>query len=224
MMSSRDSILRRVDEALADVPAGTVGLPFPRTYLRSAPADLDMLVGYMREYNTSVHRIEPDELPGKLAEITARLEAATVAVPADLPEQWLSRISSDTRLLPDSPGASFRELAEADCAITGCTTAVAMTGGLAVNAGLREGRRVLSLIPDHHICVLFASQVVGTLAEALTRLTPDRPVVWIAGPSATADIELTRVEGAHGPRTLELVLVEDGQRDSQATDLVPGAV
>ncbi|MBH1937943.1 LUD domain-containing protein [Streptomyces sp. AV19] len=211
-MSARNRILERVDAALADVPPGSAGAPVAREYLRTGPADLDMLVAYMREYNTNVHRVAPAELPAALAAITQRYEARTVAVPVDLPAAWLDGLGPAVRLISDGPGLSYQRLAEVDCSITACVTAVATTGGLAVNSGPRQGRRALSLVPDRHICVLFASQVVGTPAEALPLLTPDRPVVWIAGPSATADIELTRVEGAHGPRTLDLVLVEDAPR------------
>jgi len=92
--------------------------------------------------------------------------------------------------------------------ITGCAVAIAETGTIVLDAGEGQGRRALSLLPDYHLCVVGSDRIVGTIAEALERLEPRRPLTWISGPSATSDIELQRVEGVHGPRTLEVVIVE----------------
>jgi L-lactate dehydrogenase complex protein LldG len=94
--------------------------------------------------------------------------------------------------------------------LTGAAVAIALTGTVILDSGARQGRRALSLLPDFHLCVVGADQIVGTVAEALERLVPEptRPQTWISGPSATSDIELNRVEGVHGPRTLHILVAE----------------
>ncbi|MFC5722394.1 lactate utilization protein C [Streptomyces gamaensis] len=208
-MTARANILRKVDDALADVPAESWKEEIPRAYLRSAPPDIEEFLTHNRAYGTRVHRVTPDQLAATVAQVVAGHHARTLAAPGDAPKQWLAAIPMTTTVLPDTPGAPIEPLAAVDVSITGCAVAVAKTGGFAVNGGPTQGRRLLSLLPDRHIVVIMASQIVGTLAEALQHLTPDRPAAWIAGPSITADIELTRVDGAHGPRTLDMILVED---------------
>jgi L-lactate dehydrogenase complex protein LldG len=109
----------------------------------------------------------------------------------------------------DGAELSYADLDALDGVVTGCAIAIAETGTIVLDAGPDQGRRAISLLPDLHLCVVMAGQVVGTVPEALARLDPTRPQTWISGPSATSDIELQRVEGVHGPRTLDVVLVEE---------------
>jgi L-lactate dehydrogenase complex protein LldG len=129
-----------------------------------------------------------------------------VLVPSGLDPDWLG--ATDAEQVPDRVGSGPRELDRVGSVVTACAVAIAETGTIVLDAGPDQGRRRISLVPDHHICVVrVPGQVVSSVPQALERLDPTRPLTWISGPSATSDIELNRVEGVHGPRTLEVVLV-----------------
>jgi L-lactate dehydrogenase complex protein LldG len=116
--------------------------------------------------------------------------------------------AADPTQVHDRAVSTPRELDEVESVVTGCALAVAETGTIVLDGGADQGRRRITLIPDHHICVVrVPDQVVASVPQAMERLDPTRPLTWISGPSATSDIELDRVEGVHGPRTLEVVLV-----------------
>jgi L-lactate dehydrogenase complex protein LldG len=193
-MSSRDLILGRVRAALAgSAPPGDV----PRAYRREFPAaDLDLLVDRLTDYRAVVHR------GGPVAQTVAALVTGRLVVPPGIDPDWLP---STVAVLRDD-GLSADTLAGADGVLTAAAVAVAETGTIVLDAAPDQGRRILSLLPDLHICVVRAEQVVASVPEALARLDPRRPLTWISGPSATSDIELNRVEGVHGPRNLHVVL------------------
>ncbi|MEU6971136.1 LUD domain-containing protein [Kitasatospora aureofaciens] len=211
-MTSRDLVLGRIRAALGD--AGEVAeQPLPRRYLSAhAPADdpaalLDLLHRNLTDYRALVHRCTEAELPSRIAELLAARGSRTVTVPAGLPDGWLTA-AVGVELLPDDGSLTAARLDAVDSVVTGCALAVAETGTIVLDAGPGQGRRLLSLVPDHHLCVVRApEQVVASVPLALPRLDPARPQTWISGPSATSDIELDRVEGVHGPRTLEVLLV-----------------
>lgn len=207
--SDREEVLARIRRALADAPPPPITVP--RSYRRDdgrAPGDaalLDLLVDRLEDYKARVHRCTEAELPATLARVLAAAGSRTLVVPVGLPETWTAGLPVELR--PDRPPLTVEELDSTDTVLTGCAVAVADTGTIVLDAGPDQGRRALTLVPDHHVCVVRAEQVVGLVPEALPRLDPTRPLTWISGPSATSDIELDRVEGVHGPRTLEVVLV-----------------
>ncbi|MCW6006523.1 lactate utilization protein C [Micromonospora sp. CPCC 205371] len=203
-MSAREEILRRVRAAR---PAEQVVVP--REYeVARAPDDLvEMLVDRLVDYKATVRRCSVEGLGGVLAEVLAGTER--IVAPSGVPEGWLSAYQGE--VLRDEP----RPLAVADldapgvAVVTGCAVAVAETGTLILDAGPDQGRRALTLVPDHHICVVHSGQIVGGVPQALRRLAdPTRPLTLVSGPSATSDIELNRVEGVHGPRRLDVVIVD----------------
>ena len=203
--TAREVVLERIRAALGDGPRM---VEVPRDYERSLPSDtdiLDLFVERVSDYRATVHRTTARGLPEAIAAVLTARGASRVAVPAGLPEGWL--VSSPAEWLTDDPPLTYRDLDGLDGVVTGCAVAVAETGTIVLDAGPVQGRRAISLLPDLHVCVVMAGQVVGTVPEALARLEPTRPQTWISGPSATSDIELQRVEGVHGPRALDVVLV-----------------
>jgi L-lactate dehydrogenase complex protein LldG len=208
-VSSRERILGRVRRALADAPREDT--PIERGYLRehgdrSVEETVELLAENLADYRAIVHRCTAADLPATLAGMLAARGAKTVLVPPGLDGSWLAQ--ADTEQVPDRAESTPHELDRIDSVVTACAVAVAETGTIVLDGGPDQGRRRITLVPDHHICVVrVPDQVVSSVPQALERLDPVRPLTWISGPSATSDIELDRVEGVHGPRTLEVVLV-----------------
>jgi L-lactate dehydrogenase complex protein LldG len=195
---SRDVVLGRIRAALNGTKPPT---DIPRDYRQIADkADLEVLVDRLVDYRAVVHRSA--DVAGIVAGIVAA--NATVVVPPGLPDEWLP--SSVTARRDD--GLTAADIAAADGVVTAAAVAIAETGTIVLDASPDQGRRILTLLPDLHICVLRADQVVASVPEAVARLDPHRPLTWISGPSATSDIELNRVEGVHGPRNLHVILIE----------------
>ncbi|MEU7553257.1 LUD domain-containing protein [Streptomyces sp. NPDC044571] len=208
-MSSRDRILGRIRRATAGDrdPGAAVPRDYLRVHAERTPAErVDLLAVNLAEYRAKVHRTDEDGLAALLARLLAERGAQSVLVPAGLPPSWLA--AADQTRVADRAASTPYELDAVDSVVTGCALAVAETGTLVLDGGPGQGRRRISLIPDHHICVVrVPGQVVDAIPQALPLLDPRRPLTWISGPSATSDIELDRVEGVHGPRTLEVVLL-----------------
>ncbi len=197
-MSSKQQILERVRHAIGNREAAA---PIQRDYRQQAPADLDQFEERLRDYNAGVYRCaEPDIAATIRVAMDARNKRQLLIPPGIPPTSWFI---TDT-------GFTHAELDEAEGVLTCCTVAISFTGSIILTHGPREGRRALTLIPDYHLCIVYAHQVVETVPEAIRALRDfrDRPITTIAGPSATADIEMIRVKGVHGPRTLDVILVE----------------
>ncbi|MFE4635506.1 lactate utilization protein C [Streptomyces sp. NPDC056773] len=207
-MSAREQILARIRRALPEPRPDTA---VPRDYLpahgaRTPAESADLLAANLTEYRAKVHRVDEDGIAALLARLLTARGAASVLVPPGLPPHWLA--AAEATRIPDRADSTPYQLDAVDSVVTGCALAIAETGTIVLDGGPEQGRRRITLIPDHHICVVrVPGQVVDSVPQALPLLDPTRPLTWISGPSATSDIELDRVEGVHGPRTLEVVLL-----------------
>jgi L-lactate dehydrogenase complex protein LldG len=199
-MNARTEILARIETALGDRPSPP---PSPRQYRTAgaSPASLDQFVDRLLDYRATVHRCTGGEVSARLTEILAARGIARVVVPAGFPTSWLPGIQTI------SEPVSVAQLDAISAVLTTCATAIAETGTIVLDAGAGQGPRALTLVPDYHLVVVDAAQVGASVPDAISAVDPVRPLTWISGPSATSDIELRRVEGVHGPRTLDVLLV-----------------
>jgi L-lactate dehydrogenase complex protein LldG len=206
--SAKEAILARIRAALAGAPE--VG-PVVRTYRwhddRERAAIIAELVDRLRDYKAHVERVAPAALPSAIAAACTSHGIRRLVAPADVPAEWMP---AGVEALRDDPPLADEVLDQSDGVLTGCAFAIAQTGTIVLDGGAHQGRRALTLVPDRHLCVVREEQVVGIVPEGITRLVgqPTRPITFISGPSATSDIELSRVEGVHGPRTLHVLVVE----------------
>jgi L-lactate utilization protein LutC len=199
MSSARDEILGRVRAALADVSGDAAPVTAPGG---TRPADV---IGHFAErvadYRAEVVRVSAGELAAAVA--AAVPAGARVVVPPGLPADVRAGLADP--VVDD--GLPAADLDRIDAVVTGCRVGIAETGTIVLDHQPDQGRRALSLVPDRHVCVVRADQVVADVPDAMASLDPDRPLTWISGPSATSDIELDRVEGVHGPRQLHVIIV-----------------
>ncbi len=214
MSTARDEIVQRVRRALHDVPRRErpEDVAVDRGYRTRAEVPSEALIAQfaerVAEYKATVRRVQADALPAAIAEACAARGVRQLVVPADVPAAWLP---DGVAVLRDD-GLSHAQLDASDGVLTGCALGIAQTGTIVLDAGPYQGRRAITLLPDYHLCVVRADQIVGLVPEAIAALAQavrdeQRPLTFISGPSATSDIELNRVEGVHGPRTLVVLLV-----------------
>ena len=208
-MSAREEMLGRI--RAANAAAGHPAAPeVPRDYHRTgthpagAPELLDLFRDRLVDYKATVLDAPADGV-AEAVRVALADAAGQVVVPPGLPDGWWPDGLTATRA-PDD-GLSPADLDAAAAVLTGCAAACATTGTIALDGSPDQGRRAITLVPDVHVCVVRAEQVVQTVPEMLAALEPTRPITFVSGPSATSDIELERVEGVHGPRTLIVVLV-----------------
>ncbi|MEU0303777.1 LUD domain-containing protein [Streptomyces sp. NPDC006175] len=207
--TARDTVLGRIRDALAIAPAP--GVEIPRGYRtgRTLPDDerLELLTDRLVDYKAQVHPCTADRTAEVIGEILRERGARRIGVPDGLDEQWLT--AYDGEIQRDSADIPAPSLDALDGVVTASAVSCAETGTIFLDGSSDQGRRALSLVPDLHVCVVDLSSVVAGVPEAVARLVPRRPTTLISGPSATSDIELERVEGVHGPRTLAVVIRTD---------------
>ena len=203
---ARTEILKRVR---ASRSIATPGVTVPRDYHgpgRAAGAGLaELLAGRLADYGALVRRCAAADAPATIAEALRERDAHRVVVPDGLPAEWVAALPQP---LPDSPRLDVFELSAMDAVITSVTVAIAQTGTLVLDHGPGQGRRELTLIPDVHLALVPRERIVAAVPDAVAALEPLSPLTWVSGPSATSDIELNRVQGVHGPRTLIVVILD----------------
>jgi L-lactate dehydrogenase complex protein LldG len=231
MSSAKDEILARVRGSLRDVPAAETSddVAVARGYRRGGSLSREDTVALFAEhcadYRANVRRVTPAGLATAIREALQARDATRLAIPRDLPQAWRVQPAATADASPAAASAAptpaidwvpdedltHEQLSAVDGVVTGCAVAIAINGTIVLDAGAAQGRRALTLLPDHHLCIVLAEQVVELVPEGIGRLAgaaaAGQPMTMIAGPSATSDIELNRVEGVHGPRTLDVLVV-----------------
>jgi L-lactate dehydrogenase complex protein LldG len=211
-VSARDDVLARVRAAHAAAPPPNLAYErVERAYRYTSDLEpeamVERLVDRLLDYKALVRHCGPGDVAATVAAALGERGVRSVVVPAGLEPGWLDGLG-ELAVHLDEGQLTVAELDTLDGVLTGCAVAVAETGTLVLDGSAGQGRRVVSLIPDYHLCVVRVDQVVADVPQLVAAVDLTRPVTLISGPSATSDIELNRVEGVHGPRTLEVVLVE----------------
>lgn len=216
MNSAKKEMLQSIKSALRNVPSAETPdeIPVTREYLRfgklAKEERIDLFVERAGEYKASVKRVKIGQIKNHIAEACNRQNAKEIAVPEGFDKSWLP-----DNILPhfDDPKEplTHEELDQADGVISTSALAVAQTGTIILDAGAGQGRRVLSLLPDYHLCIVMEDQIVELIPEGFAHFgsvikEDGPPITFISGPSATSDIELSRVEGVHGPRRLDILV------------------
>ena len=228
-MNAREEILTRIAHGILQQPDRDPDLvkvtsenasrtvanaqPIPWEYGRPTPMP-DVTARFVercRDYGAQVDQIPSADVPQAIASVLTAFGLDSVVLPSGLDPLWESAISqAGIRTFSDDPPLSNTELNDISGVVTAARTAIAETGTIVLNHASDQGRRALTLVPDFHLCVVTSDQIVSDVPEAVARLRPSvdagRPLTWISGPSATSDIELQRVEGVHGPRTLVVIV------------------
>jgi iron-sulfur cluster protein len=213
--SGREAVLASIADALGGNWSGAAATGEHAYRTRgsmSANEKMERLRHRLLDYNATLSEAYPDEIAETIAALLSKRSSSSVAIPTDLPPSWL--VGPEMHVYRDEPALTIKQLDAIDSTISGCAVAIAETGTIVLDSGPTQGRRALSLVPDHLIIVVREDQVVEIVPEAIARVQSDTAQTWISGPSATSDIELERVEGVHGPRRLDVVLLLD-RRETQ---------
>lgn len=224
-MSARDEILARVRSATSDVTTeprlraplghesradGPLDVSQRGTKSVAGAATLELFAENVADYRATVVRVPRAEVGAAVVAALRAIGRRSVVVPTGLDPTWQQALGEAFEVVPEATAPSSRELDVVDAVVTGSAVGIATTGTIVLDHGPDQGRRELTLVPDTHVCVIDDDRVVHDVPEAVARLRSDSgkqpPLTWISGPSATSDIELQRVEGVHGPRTLIVVI------------------
>ena len=209
---SKIEILNRIRSALGTRPDTRVEdyRAIPRNYRRAgalgADARIELFISRIQHYDGGIYRCDRPALPDTIAAALSERSKQRLVVPPAFPREWLP---AGFEFVVDE-NLDYHDLDRSDGALTTCTVAIAFTGTIVLSHSASEGRRALTLVPDYHLCVVEGEQIVETVPQAIDRLGVPKPalVTTISGPSATADIEMTRIKGVHGPRTLDVIVIE----------------
>jgi L-lactate dehydrogenase complex protein LldG len=211
--AARDEVLARIRAAISapSVPDSPES-PVPREYRTSSDASIDsvieLFIDRLVDYKATVHRTDNAGLGSTLSSVLS--SDTSVVLPPGVPAQWRTACTDAVHLVlvdGDPAPLTAGQLDDVSAVVTGCRVAIAETGTIVLDAGPDQGRRILTLVPDHHVVIVFAEQVVAGVPESFRHLEPTCPLTFISGPSATSDIEFKRVEGVHGPRVLDVIVV-----------------
>lgn len=213
---SKERVLANIRNALKDVPQTETqnDVLVSRNYLLknelSKEQKLELFIERIVDYKVTVKRCQEKDMAKNIRALLKARAAQSIGIPKDLPTEWLPKRGFEFLLDEE---LDYQTLDQSDGVITACAVAIAETGSIALDGGKTQGRRALTLLPDYHLCIVFEQQVVSLVPEAVKKLEPSvragKAITLISGPSATSDIELNRVEGVHGPRTLEVLLVQE---------------
>ncbi len=215
--TARDEVLRRVRAAITDVAEQDPVADVPVTWVYGRPlGTVDVLADFVEkveDYKAGVTRCRPDEVAAAVVAALVSFDVASVVLPEGIPSEWADAVAAaGVEIRRDEPPLTSQQLNGIGAVVTTAAVGMADSGTIALDHGAGQGRRALTLLPDVHVCVIAADQVVSDVPEGIARLAPAlrarRPVTWLSGGSATSDIELDRVEGVHGPRHLAVILVE----------------
>jgi L-lactate dehydrogenase complex protein LldG len=209
--SGKDEIFERIHRARNNPSSdrandyGAIAREYQRHGNLDAESRLNLFAERLNDYDVVVYRCSMVDLPATIAQALAARSKRRLLIPQDLPQEWLPQTFEFVR---DS-GLTYEEIDRSEGVLTGCIMAVALTGTIMLRHSIGEGRRALTLIPDYHLCVVHTDQVVETVPEGIRKIGEFAgvPITTISGPSATADIEMTRIKGVHGPRVMDVILV-----------------
>jgi L-lactate dehydrogenase complex protein LldG len=198
-MTAREEILGRVRAAIGRQPSRDI----PRDYRATTQDGLDSFLDRLAHYDARAIHTTGSELEATIETTLKDRQAHNIIAPDGVPAGWLTTVNQ----IKDTPPLDNDALDRADGVVTTCAVAIAQTGTIVLDGGPGMGRRALTLLPDYHLCVVRTDQIVPSVPEAIAKLDPTSPLTFISGPSATVDIEMVRVKGVHGPRTLDVILV-----------------